>query len=556
MASRFFISHRFVDRDVKVAKQLHGGLEARGHEVFLDASSLKPGQAWAERIDDALSAADVMVLLLSKHIADKPDMVTEEVAMARRLLAEHGRPKIVPIRLDADVMDTLPYDLRAQVSRIQHAFWKGPGDTERLVAMLHDVVESTDAPMGDSKAVAGAVSLGVDDLDDDDLRASYLADDDDPPRGPIPASPGRRRGGSLGMSRADADPVRSPSRGPTRGGADRNLQPPKVGSSEGWFVARGPAERQAANRLVQSGSPVVLVGPTEIGKTYLLDHLLDFHRKDGDEAVRINLEYAASDAGDEVDELIYLVGLAMVDELNLDEAALERAWERKRPPAQKLTRFVERTVLPAVEGRLFLIVDRADSVIQLSQVSKLFLMLRRWAELERNGWDRLRMLLAISTEPSLLQETIHESPFNITDPIRLGDFEAEQVAELASLHGLRWSASQVGRLMSKVGGHPYLARKVMYRSALAGQPLDELLPGLTSDNGPLADHLRSRLLRVNRDPELRDAIVRLVNRDQEPVDLEVAERLERAGLIRRENGRLELRYPLYRDYFGTWLKPS
>ncbi|MCP4660669.1 MAG: TIR domain-containing protein [bacterium] len=512
MAKKVFISHRNVGDDLKLAWALRDGLELARHSVFLDAADILPGDEWATRIKQELVAADLLVVLLSSHIAANPDMVAEEVAMAKEMQRDQGRPRIVPVRVDPDVMATLPYDLRARVNRLHHEFWSGPDDTERLVAALDRL-----------------------------LRKSV-----EPAAGPeVEAKPSR-------PSPAEPPAVSAPA--PVNGSVPPP-QPPKASDTQYWYVPRPEAEREAATHLSQHGSPVVLVGPEEIGKSYFLSHLLRTNRKPEEGEVLINLAQLGDAAVKSLDDLLHEFAYEVVDQLDLDDEALDRAWQRRRPPARKLTHFLERTVLPASGDRLFLAIDRADAIVRTEHAQDVFGVFRRWAELGSRGdpWERLRLLLVVSTEPSLLSQNVHRSPFNISEPIRLGDLDFDQVWEMVHRYGLEWSSEEITQLTDLVGGHPYLVRKVLYHAAVGRHSVAELLADPTAEQGLFADHLRSRMLRVQRDPGLAQAIRQVLEGTAEEIAFELAQRLLRAGLLKGHPGRYQLRYRLYEQYFREWL---
>ncbi len=325
-------------------------------------------------------------------------------------------------------------------------------------------------------------------------------------------------------------------------------QPPGTDETDYWYVSRPGAEKRAAEFLSRHGSPVVLVGPERVGKSYFLNYLLETHWQPDEAKVQINI--ASLDAGAKTSLENMLLGIAfeLVDQLGLGEDSVGKAWKSRRPAALKLTKFFERVVWPVVNGRLFLAIDHADVILDTGFASDLFGVFRRWSELGGRGgpWDRLRIILALSTEPALLETSIHSSPFNLTEPIRLGDFTVEQVREMAARHGLDWTAGDVRRLMNLVGGQPYLVRKVFYEAAVGGSTAGELLADPASLFG---DHLRSMSLKVDADPALREAVDRVLEGEVGEVDIDASRRLRSLGLLEGERGSYHLRYRLYEQFF-------
>ena len=344
------------------------------------------------------------------------------------------------------------------------------------------------------------------------------------------------------MSRTRSPPIPPPS--------PLSLQPPGAPYAEGWYVPQARAEREALAYLRQAGSPVVLVGPYQSGKSWFLHHLVERDRKPGDTVVHITLDHLPDECLDSLEALLLEMAVELVDAAGLDEDVLTRAWALPAHPLRKLSRLMERRVLPAVEGRLMLAIDRADAVLAHPYHGDFFGLLRSWADVAaRPPWKRFRLLAAISTEPILLVRSSNLSPFNLSVPIRLGDFDAPQIRELARRHGLAWRAQEVDALMAVIGGHPWLVRLTLFQAANHDAPLAQLLKDAAGEHGIYADHLRSRLLKLRANPELADAVRRLMEDPASPMDYLVIHRLMRAGIIHGVRGAYQLRYPLYREFF-------
>ncbi len=528
MPQKIFISHRNVEQDLQLARVLHDELEIQEHEVFLDADDIQLGAEWPAVIRRELEQADVLVVLLSQHLAEHPDMVIEEVSMARQLKRRHGKPEIIPVCLGEDVIESLPYDLAAMVKRLQYATWTGgPRSTRELLYRLFQALEPEDPSRSPTTR---SFSLGTE------------------------ARPRRAEGGYRGGSpTAKEVPEALPL------GLDEIPlpQPPKARYSSYWYVARAAAERQADACLREPGSPVVLVGPGDIGKSYLLDHLMAVHQGEGDRQFRLSLD-VLDDVLDAEDDLFRELAYEMVDQLDLDDAAVDRAWEKKRARRAgiKLGYFMQTSVLPAVEGRLLMAFDGADAVADREGAQGLFRELRGWAELSgrRQPWDRLRLLLAISTEPGRLIDTLESSPFNISPPIRLEDLDSPQLLEMARRYGILLRTAELAELVELVGGHPYLVRKVLYEAVAGDKPVTDLLQDATAPQGLFGDHLRSRMLKVSGDQELAGAVRQVIHGDLSPIDAEIAHRLLSAGLIAGVPGSYRMRYKLYDLYFRQWLQ--
>ena len=119
-SANVFISYRSKNPDQLLAKDFQKALQAKGHEAFMAAASIRLGDNWSQRIDQALESCDYLLLLLSEKSAAS-EMVTEEVRRARELRDSRSgnKPIILPIRVQFPISSPLNYDLRGYLSRIQ-----------------------------------------------------------------------------------------------------------------------------------------------------------------------------------------------------------------------------------------------------------------------------------------------------------------------------------------------------------------------------------------------------------------------------------------------------
>ena len=84
---KVFVSHRH--RDSAWAKSLMKQLQARGFEVWLDESELRPGDDWAEQIRQAVRESDTVVSVIGGH-QPSPNVLVEmgmALAQGKRVLS-------------------------------------------------------------------------------------------------------------------------------------------------------------------------------------------------------------------------------------------------------------------------------------------------------------------------------------------------------------------------------------------------------------------------------------------------------------------------------------
>jgi len=135
------------------------GLRARGYQVFIDRH-LVVGMEWAREIEQRISRAEAVVVLLSAASVQS-EMLAYEIQIAREAAQRReGKPLILPVRVKFD--DPLPESLAGSLDGIQWARWNGPEENDALLAELSasllQVNRSTAQPVK-LEAVGGAVPL-------------------------------------------------------------------------------------------------------------------------------------------------------------------------------------------------------------------------------------------------------------------------------------------------------------------------------------------------------------------------------------------------------------
>jgi hypothetical protein len=97
---RVFLCHSSDDKPS--VRDLYKRLRADGFAPWLDEESLAPGQEWKEAIADAVRAADVVLVCLSKSSIAKTGFVQKEIAFALDHAAEkpEGSIYVIPARLE------------------------------------------------------------------------------------------------------------------------------------------------------------------------------------------------------------------------------------------------------------------------------------------------------------------------------------------------------------------------------------------------------------------------------------------------------------------------
>lgn len=327
-------------------------------------------------------------------------------------------------------------------------------------------------------------------------------------------------------------------------------QPPGAPYTRDGYAARPGDEAAARSLLIHPGAPVVISGPARVGKTWFLDHLLVTEAGPGDVVVRIEADQLEPVLEDGAHSSLEQLALELAYAIPAGEAALREVWAKAGHERRRLTRFVERCVLPAIEGRLILALDGADRWSSDGDPSGFFGMLRSWVSLRRPAWEDFRLLLTISTDPALLVEDARLSPFNLAPPVRLGDLPRESLDMLAE--GVALSASHLDDLHHLTHGHAELVRRAIYAVATGTLAPDRAVSTDAMQEEPFGSFLKTRLEALRARPGLAHAVRQVLSRGQEP-DVRESSLLVSAGVLMRVDGRLQPSSPLLERYLRAYL---
>jgi len=143
--AKVFLSY---DRDdTERARPVALALEKAGHAVWWDLH-IRGGEQFTKAIDEALAAADAVVVLWSQHSVESA-WVRDEAAAGR----DSGR--LVPVSLDKT---SPPLGFR-QYQTIDLSRWKGRGKPAQLATLLDSIHALSRGPVGSSPAPAPTVAV-------------------------------------------------------------------------------------------------------------------------------------------------------------------------------------------------------------------------------------------------------------------------------------------------------------------------------------------------------------------------------------------------------------
>lgn len=321
-----------------------------------------------------------------------------------------------------------------------------------------------------------------------------------------------------------------------------------------FYVERAVEPRcyQAISKL---GALIRIKAPRQMGKTSLMTRIVEHATKLGYRTVRLNLGQADEAVLSNLDRFLRWFCACISQKLQRP-ALLNDYWDQDRGSIFNCTTYMQEHLLEMTDAPLVLALDEVDRVFEFSEVAQgFFSMLRIWHEEAKTIeiWEQLRLVVAHSTE-DYGRLDINQSPFNVGLPVELGEFTSTEVMSLAETHQ-QLNPEQVDRLMTLIGGHPYLVRLALYHLSCQDLSLEQLLSEATTNTGIYENHLRRHLIMLNQHPELAAALQQVVT-STVPIKLQTTQmyKLYSMGLIKRQGDCVTPRCELYRQYFRERLE--
>lgn len=497
--AKIFISYkRNVEPDAPIATAVYEALQQE-HDVFID-STIHVGENWAEIIQRFIKESDYLICFLSAASVHS-EMVIAEIETAYHRDREHGKPSILPVRLNYD--EPLAYPLSAYLNPLQWALWNNYADTAKIITAL-------------KKAILG---------------------------GKLPANTSTMPT----YQKVIREEI------PT---AFANM-PHDLGSPEGTMPHESPfyVEREADHEAVSAlnnirGVTITIKGPRQMGKSSLLNRLIVAAQAMEMRTAFIDfqlIENAVMENGD----VFYRQFCSLLSwEFEIEDRT-EEYWKIPLGHVQKTTNYLQRHLLKEIKDvQVLLAMDEVERMFASPFRSDFFSMLRSWHNNRARGgdWVRLNLSLVTSTEPYQFIADLNQSPFNVGQVVELVDFTLGQVSDLNHRHHEPLTDAQLRELYDLLCGHPYLTRRALYLIASQRTTFSEMIENACEDNGPFGDHLRNHLFRMGNQDKLKAGLIQVIRNHRCP-DEHIFFQLRGAGLVKRVTNDVIPRNPLYADYF-------
>jgi DNA-binding SARP family transcriptional activator len=272
-----------------------------------------------------------------------------------------------------------------------------------------------------------------------------------------------------------------------------------------YYLVR-PVDAELHAAIVRHDSIVLVKGARQMGKTSLLARGLQEAREAGDRVVVTDFRRLGAAHLESLEPLYVTLGGWLADQLGL-EVFLDQIWSPRLDPGGNFERYLRREVLGKSVSPLVWGMDEVDALSAYPFGTEVFALFRSFhgaRSLDPDGpWDRLTLAMTYATEPHLLIQDIHSSPFNVGTRVTLDDFCLKEVVALNGLYGrpLR-DDEEVERYVHLLGGQPYLVHRGLQQMAKEGLDLAAFEAKADREEGLFGDHLKRLLVQLVGAPEL------------------------------------------------------
>lgn len=328
-----------------------------------------------------------------------------------------------------------------------------------------------------------------------------------------------------------------------------------------FYVDRPPIEALAYQELSQPGCVIRIRAPRGMGKTSLTLRLLTVAEAQGYRTVTLDCNQFDSALLNDLNKFLRSFCLRLAQALHIPPN-LEDYWDEDIGSKLSCSFYLKTYLLKQLDVPVVLVLNEVDRFFEQTAFAQdFFPLLRSWYEESRRDAElqKLRLVAVYSTEEYVALD-IHQSPFNIGLPLRLPEFTAEQVLDLAQRHGLSWGMEDVEQLIDLIGGQPALVRVALYHICIYGLTLPQLVQGAIATGGIFRPYLWRHWVTIQQYPDLLAALRAVVLTDPDQrvlLDPLHAYRLESWGLLRYEGdlrsdpsgSRVLSCCRLYRHYF-------
>jgi len=330
---------------------------------------------------------------------------------------------------------------------------------------------------------------------------------------------------------------------------------------EFYYVERG-CEDKCYDKILEKGALIRIKAPQKMGKTLLVDKILDRASQEGYKTALLSFEEADSEVLGDYRKLLQWLCVTLGDLLELENKLGEHWDDTLGGINPNVTKYLERYLFKDFSQPLVLVLEKVDLVFEQATFNVDFCrLLRGWNDAAKRNdrrsaiWQKIRLIVVHATEVYSSLD-INSSPLaGVGLTVPLPDFTPEKVQQLARQYRHNeLSTDDIQQLMEMFGGYPYLVQEAFAYLQTPQSSLTKLLEIAPTEESPFINHLRELLGKLKLCPELAEVYREVVNKNQ-PMSLETHQtfKLESMGLVRVEHNDCLPRCDLYRQYFSVRL---
>jgi hypothetical protein len=174
------------------------------------------------------------------------------------------------------------------------------------------------------------------------------------------------------------------------------------------YIERPPIEEKCYKAILQPGALIRIKAPQKMGKTLLLEKLLDYARQQGYQTAKLDLKLADSSTLADLKTFLQWLCVNVSDSLEL-EAKLDDYWQDSTGLNTSCTRYFQKYLLSGIDSPVVLAIDNFERLFKCENIfSEFCLLLRSWYETAKQGdrmgkvWKKIRLVVVNSTELILL----------------------------------------------------------------------------------------------------------------------------------------------------------
>ena len=168
-------------------------------------------------------------------------------------------------------------------------------------------------------------------------------------------------------------------------------------------------------------------------------------------------------------------------------------------------------------------------------------------------WKKIHWLLSTSSEPRFFIDDLNQSPFNVGINISLRAFTFDETAEFVHRYGVSPDSDRIGRIMTYLGGRPYLVHLLLHHLVRKPECEEQLFHADSAGGGVFKAHLDRYLVKFQDQRDLAMAMKQVIA-GKGCTNVRMADRLSAAGLVKEDSkGIIICACNLYTAYLGKRL---